>query len=333
MRLGKNKYSKSEAKSVDDKIKYKISLFLICVFIATFFWFIIKLSAEYTTIVYYPIKFSNLPQDKIILSTPDSVLRLLVKAKGFKIMNTESLKETSIIDLDISNLQTYRSGKYFYASMPSSRLTNQISAQIGQGVNLISITPDTLSFIFESIVEKVLPVVFNGEISFEKGYFLYDSIVIRPSQVKLTGPQHIIDSLSEIKTERKKITGVNSLRELEMKLELPKETRFSDLALSSVNVILPVEAYEEVALEFFVQFGLEEKKPQFRLNPSSVKVIFDVAQKDISNFAPQSFIFYIDPNEYIADSVTRLKVKHSGIPNHIKIGSISPDEIEIQPIK
>lgn len=326
------KYVKNESKPLDEKIKYKFSLFLICTFIATFFWFVIKLSAEYTTIVYYPIKFTNLPQDRIIHSTPDSLLRLLVKAKGFRIMNTESLRETSILELDISNMQAYRSGKYFYASLPSSKLVNQISSQIGQGISLLSITPDTLTFVFEPVIEKTLPVIFNGEIIYEKGYFLYDTVVVEPARINVIGPQHTVDSLQVIHTVTKRLSGIKSKTEFNVPLILPKETRFSDVSLPTVRVIIPVEAYDEVTREYPVQIGAAEKKQGWKINPQFVTVTLKVARKDINRFDPGSIGFYIDPTEYISDTISTLKVKHSRLPVFVKMGSILPDVIEVQPL-
>jgi len=333
IRLGKINGPTDKIKPLDQKIKYKLSVFLICFFIATFFWFIIKLSAEYTTIVYYPINFVNLPKDKIIHSTPDSVLKLLVKAKGFRIMNTESLRESSKLELDISNLQLFRSETYFYASLPSSRLVNQISAQIGQGITLISITPDTLSFVFESVRERSLPVMVNGSVQFEPGYFLYDSVRIQPSRVRVKGPEHIIDTLKAVRTANLLINDLVRNSEVDIHLELPPMISFADPdEKGMVKVIIPVESYDEVSYEYLVQYGMEEKKPAFRISPPSIKAVFKVAKKDVELFDPGKVIFYVEPSEFITDSITRLKVRYFNIPPTVKIGSVTPSEVVAEPL-
>ena len=58
--------------------------YLICVVIASSVWLLNSLNKEYSTVLTYPLKYSNLPEDKYSISELPHQLKLEVQAKEGK---------------------------------------------------------------------------------------------------------------------------------------------------------------------------------------------------------------------------------------------------------
>lgn len=63
-------------------IKRNVVTYGICVIIATVLWFLNALNKEYTTEITYPIKYTELPKGKLLVSEPPKEMTLAIKAHG-----------------------------------------------------------------------------------------------------------------------------------------------------------------------------------------------------------------------------------------------------------
>ena len=64
-------------------IKRNVITYGVCVIIATVLWFLNALNKEYTTEISYPIKYTELPKGKLLVSEPPKEMTLTIKAHGF----------------------------------------------------------------------------------------------------------------------------------------------------------------------------------------------------------------------------------------------------------
>jgi len=62
-----------------DTKRRKVYIFMICFFISTAIWCLIKLSNVYDAEIKYPIKFINIPEKKLIVNEVDSFMVIQVK--------------------------------------------------------------------------------------------------------------------------------------------------------------------------------------------------------------------------------------------------------------
>ena len=67
-------------------IKRNVVTYGICVIIATVLWFLNALNKEYTTEITYPIKYTDFPKGKLLVSEPPKEMTLAIRAHVFALL-------------------------------------------------------------------------------------------------------------------------------------------------------------------------------------------------------------------------------------------------------
>ena len=73
-------------KALQFHIDRNIISYGICVVIASILWFLNALNKEYTSKITYPVKYTDFPQGKFLVSDPPQNISLEVKANGFTLL-------------------------------------------------------------------------------------------------------------------------------------------------------------------------------------------------------------------------------------------------------
>ena len=77
----------------------KVTTFLLCLVIASFFWLINALNGNYTKTITVPLKFINLPSDRVLANELPKSFNVDIKATGIKLLFLtlkENLNEATI---------------------------------------------------------------------------------------------------------------------------------------------------------------------------------------------------------------------------------------------
>jgi hypothetical protein len=67
----------------------RVIVFLGCLAISTFLWFLNALSKDYETTLIYPVKYVNLPDKRFLANDPPSNLELTIQAHGFTLLKNK----------------------------------------------------------------------------------------------------------------------------------------------------------------------------------------------------------------------------------------------------
>ena len=67
----------------------RVAAYLVCVAMATVFWFLNALSKTYTIDLVAPVKYVNYPNNKTLSNTPPAEFELTVRAHGFTLIRQE----------------------------------------------------------------------------------------------------------------------------------------------------------------------------------------------------------------------------------------------------
>lgn len=85
-------------------IKRNVVTYGICVIIATVLWFLNALNKEYTTEITYPIKYTDFPKGKLLVSEPPKEMTLAIKAHGFALLRYSISTSFLPIVLNVNSL-------------------------------------------------------------------------------------------------------------------------------------------------------------------------------------------------------------------------------------
>ena len=290
-------------------IKRNVVTYGICVTIATVLWFLNALNKEYTTEITYPIKYTELPKGKLLVSEPPKEMTLAIKAHGFALLRYSISTSFLPIVLNVSSLLDKK---------------DRISTQLNTDIQLISIKPESITFKFSRFESKRVPVIPRVEYTLKRQYMLKNDISVTPNHVDISGPASILDTLKAVYTEPISLKNLSK--------EVTKTVSFEEIYGTQINendakVKIEVERFTESKKTVPLVVKNLPDSLLIRLFPHSIDVTFDVGLSRYEVVSDTSFSFYVDYNQ-IKNNPASLKIEIERSPRHIKDLVFTPETVE-----
>ncbi|MFC6996693.1 YbbR-like domain-containing protein [Rufibacter roseus] len=159
---------------------------LLCFLTAGTFWLLNALNKNYTTVVSYPIKFVFDQEQLVPVKPLPEEVTISVTGKGWKLLRNNLKFQVQPAELTIRGLP-------FVKRLPGSALRPAIS-NVLDGLNLNFVVTDTVSFDFDHLVSRKVPLGIDTTLVKTEAGFVFDGQVqIQPDSVTFTGPEQIIN--------------------------------------------------------------------------------------------------------------------------------------------
>ena len=316
-------------KPMDGKLRFRLSVFLVCLLLSAILWGMIKLTHEYNITVKFDVQAATVPKGKILVGNADSIISITLKAKGLDYYSRILKAKRTPLLLDLDNLNLRRKGDLYYGYVLSSSRARLITDQLPAGVDVISIEPDTLHFIFEKSFTKKVPVRPDISLQFSQQYNLYDSIVLRPDSVKVSGRKSMVDTIRFIDTRHKTYTNLNKGLTEKISLIKPEFHPPVNISVDSVLVSLKVEKFTEARVDVPVtlMFGTSAKAV-YRTYPEKVTITCLIAMKDYNRLDPTLFSVVSSVEDVSGFEGRRIPVRVENAPSFVKVMKIEPEKVE-----
>ncbi|MFO7940322.1 MAG: hypothetical protein R6U66_11305 [Bacteroidales bacterium] len=232
------------------RIDTRFTTFLLFVLFATVFWFLIKLEEEFTTEIEYPIRFANLPEDKVLVGELPESFSLNITAHGFNLLKYKFSNAVIPFTIDFNDypLKLSRSSSNFFILTEDIR--KNIEKQLSNEVSVQKIRPDSLFFDFDERSYKLVPVIGRHEIQLAQQYMFEGKPQLTPDSVEVSGPLSLLDTLQAVYTQPKVFTNVNTQLDKELKLEPLKQL---DLAQEQVRLTAEVVQFTEASVQLPIE--------------------------------------------------------------------------------
>jgi hypothetical protein len=312
----------------DGRLRNRFSVFLVCISLSTLMWGLIKLTKEYEAPVKYHVIPWKLPDNKILVGNPDSIITLTLNANGFELFSRMIFRRDNSVTVDLSKIKLHRDGDNYTGIVRSSNLLKSISEQLPAGAKLIGVDTDTLHFTFRKSHRKRIPVHAALTLDFTRQYQLYDSLGIRPDSLWIYGLEEIVDTIAYINTEKKAIRNLNSNYTLTLGLVLPHTKPAVKLSVDSVTVVLNVEKFTEADIEVPVSLFSDSKSVSYRTFPEKVMITCRVAMRDYKRLDPSLITAVVDYEAAVKSGNNRVAVEVRRKPKFVKIIRIEPEKVE-----
>jgi len=304
----------------------RVVAFLICVGIATGFWFLNALSKTYTVDMVAPVKYTNLPNNKTLSTQLPEKFELKIKTHGFTIIRHQLSFLFMPMEFNVNNLTNNRMMERRRNSFafPTRLFLSDLAYQLSNELEILSMSPDTLFFKFDQMGQKRVKVKPIVAVNLKKQFQISGDITATPDSVQVNGPQSVLDTLHFVLTELQKFNAVDKSIQAEASLKNIKETFFEPL---EVAIDIPVEEYTEAQLSVPVLLTDSPSDLTIKLFPTKVKVTFQVGLSRFQNIKPEDFKFSVSFSE-IRDGKQRLKILQESTPAYLYDIKITPEEIE-----
>ncbi len=302
----------------------KISIFLICLLISIFIWFLIKMSKDYSSDISYQINFYNPPSDQIITEARDSVIFLQINSRGFELLNRIYFKNTKPINIDLSRTsihkERYTMGSYILSESLLSQIRNQyeFSDEIGR------ISPDTLYLKLENTISKEVDIQLNLEINPKQQHYIYGNVTQSHLKVEINGPPTIIDKIKNIETEQIELHNIDADQHLLIPLINPYSNNNVKFSIDTIKIDIPIENFTESSLSIPIEIR-NQSELNIKLFPETISVKYLVALRDFDRVSPDMFSAYINYDPSFKNYQTIIFSRH---PDFVRLVDFSPKSVE-----
>lgn len=309
------------------KYRNRLSVFFICMAISFFMWGLIKLSRVYEAPIKFKVQFVNIPDDKVLIHAEDTVVTLVMRARGLELYSKMFRSASNIIKVDLSNMRMRKYDNEFHGYVRTSRILKDLAEQLPQENSLIGVEPDTLKMIFQNEYRKKVPIKADLSISFAALYQLYDSVKLRPDSITVFGVKSVLDTIYSVNAENQVLKNLKESRLLTLRLIKPAVKPSVTFSADSITAEISVERFTESDIEVPIS-NSHNGRILFRTFPDKVKLTCRVAMKEYKRLDPSLFVVTIDHREAVASGSNFAEVNVTRVPSFAKVIRIQPERVE-----
>ncbi len=299
----------------------EILIFLFFVLLSFGFWILQSLQEDYEIQLDIPVRYRNMPRDIAFVQTPPEEITARVRDKGSTLLNYTLGRKITSININMKDI-TSQSGTL---SLSNRDIEGYIMRQLIPTTSLVSFSPQQIEEPYSKLVNKNLPVVFEGDIRTEPGFRVSGDPVINPPTVSVYASDMVLDTLKSIKTVYTEIR--KGSKSINRSVQLQK-TSGTSIDPPTVSVSIPIEEYTEKTLDIPIISRGVPQQYTIRMFPSTVKLSFSVPLSRFREISENEFAVeapVTSPDQNISGM---LPVKLTKKPDWVDKVVITPDSIE-----
>lgn len=301
----------------------KLTIFLICVLLASLSWVLISLGKDYSTTLIVPVKYINFPENKTLLNEVPQQLAVNVNGSGYDLLQFDERLTGDTLEVNLDNLKMSVYGDYQRGYLDQSMLSNELQERLSGLLSINRVLTDSINFLFDLKVARTLPVRSRLQFDVESGYVQADSVAVFPQEVDVIGALSILDTLSFLRTEVLDVGLLNKTRTFRVPLQRVGFFSSDDIGVDSVEVQIPVDQLTEKT--FLVRPSLRNVPDSLEMlvfpNSIEVKVQLGISHYDEVN--AEHFSIYVDYQD--------LRDDYMVLPVHLEQWTTRAHQVRVEP--
>lgn len=261
--------------------------------------------------------FENLPKDKLLQKKPQESIDIHVKASGFKILSGKLFPKT--LTLDAANLQAKSSTEY-YLLLSKQRLALQ--RKMNAGVTIDHFTNDSILLSLGRLEKKKIPVTLVSDLTYQTGFDLSGKMMIEPDSIIVSGPEEILDTISQVMTEVLVQKDINTSIFKIVPLKKTNKDNNVTYNVNSVTLKAAVEKFTEGTIKVPFRISNVPEGVTISTFPKELDLRYKVALSAFNQIKASSFLIVCD---YKLSSENKLSyllprlIKQSDLVKNVKI--------------
>ncbi len=249
----------------------KLSVFVYCLLLSTFFWLLSALSKNYTASFPVKINYTSLSNDFVLTEQPADKVQIELRGSGFHLLAEKLSFNVTELSIDLNSAKPHYIENSYY--IKTSDYKSKLSRIIDQDLKLSYLSPDTLYFKTEKRISKVVPVVLDAKLTFKPGFLFRGDIEISPKKVVISGPASALDTVYSVQSERISYLDMEDSISFTVDLVNPFKEKIL-MNPKSVNVLLPVEKFTEKKITLPIEVIMESENADLKIFPEFVELTY-----------------------------------------------------------
>ena len=308
----------------------RFSIYLICVFIASLIWLLIKFSSEYNTQFPIAIELVNPPEGNWMIIENNTEIVAEIYGFGFDLFSYK-LFGFEKVTIDLSEFEVNDANDPAFIFISESFLSNMVNRAMQGNEKVISIFPGKLKVELSKAITKKVPIKLNVKVYPAKGFKIKGVPRLEPNNLDFFGPSSILSKLDYVNTEVDTIKDIRLAQRTKINLELDSLEKYL-VGQVEDYLIVDVDELTSGSIEIKVEAKVENTSTDIRVLPSKVKVYYQVGLSDFQKVNDKMFEAVIELPES-GDLPEKLKVVLSEVPDFVEIKRIEPLFVEYLIIK
>lgn len=315
------KSNKNESQKGERKRDHLI--FLICILLAAGFWFLIKLSDDYSVSYHMGIKYTHVPAGKLITAIIDSSTTVHFKSSGYNLVDILLHGTLDSLVVDLSEIDVRKEKGNMYA-IKTANLRENTAQVLGVNDRDLEFSKPELQFTMERLHKKRLRLSAKLNLSFKSQFRLY-GYKIHPAFVTVYGSQQVLDTLKTLNTAVIHLVNLERDQKVLVDVQNPYPQMLK-LLPPKVSVYLNVEKYTEQQLH--IPIDVSGIQPKIRSFPTTAAVNFNVFIRDYEKIHVNQFKLIPNVKNINLRHVKTLRLELVSSPKEISNIRIVPPEVE-----
>lgn len=160
MTVSDGKRNRKLTKKEVSAINRDVVVFTFFLFISFGLWYINSLGKEIEADIKYPVKYINIPKERVIAELIPDRVNFSLKGPGYSVLKLKMSgnKPPVVIDLSKVSYKRLPESKNYEYFIITSGLVKSLTVQIRSGCEIIAIKPDTLFFKLNKEIAKPVTV-------------------------------------------------------------------------------------------------------------------------------------------------------------------------------
>lgn len=284
-----------------------------------------SLSKEYTVSVKFPVKYTNLPKDKLIVNQLPEIIDIEIKASGFNLLIYKMNQHKETILLDINDARSIRVKNNYFIN--SNDHLDKITSQFSSAIKVVQIKPDTIFINYNKKISKTVPVKVNLNIEFAEQYQQTDSIQIEPETLEVMGTKEALAAISFVETAVTNLKKVDKTVIIDLDLVRSPAMKQVEFSQNSVKAKINVTKFTEAQVELPVEVENLPGGLSLKTFPDKIAVKYQVAYDDYGKINSSDFKIAVDYSK-IESGSNKLKVQIVKAPANVRSVKLSNERVE-----
>ena len=293
-------------------------VYLSFVLLATIMWFTNAFSTRREVTIAVPVTYTHIPNDYILTETPPKHVQVSLEDEGVDLFRNR--RRPYELQFDLSGYIVGEEGS-FVVTMDEVR--QAITQQLVGDASLVAFTPEILSGSYTRQHEKVVPIVYTGQVKPAAQHQLCSDIHLYPDSTHVYGTEQDLAAISYIETALTDYEGVQDTFATRVALMAPLGLRIQP---DSVRLQVVAEQFTEKAMQLSICApDLSLQGQVLHLFPSQVTVTFRVGTTWFTHVNQSDIDVYVDMPQTGTDHLPVMVECYNPHITHIRI---KPEEVE-----
>ena len=312
---------------IKNNVHHDFLTYLVFLLIAIAIWYLNALNKDYTIDLKFAVKYTDLPEDKVLTNTPPEYLTLNISAQGFTLLKYRfGLIYPLTLEASYQTLRKRNNSPQEEYYLITQSIFDRISSQLTDA-RLRYVLPDTVNFLLSETVRKKIPVKPMLQLQFEQGFFPKGNIQIDPDEITVTGPKALVDTMQYVYTRAKVYKKLKDTFKTSIELQSVHQLRFSE---GEVNIVQVIERYTEATITTPIEPVNLPEGLTMKIFPGTVTINCMVSVADYEKLQAYMFRAVVDYNSVrdITDNQVKAKVAILRTPDYVTDVKFNPKNVD-----